>query len=110
MRPQPLEATGPNQVWSWDITYLAGTVRGMFFYLYLIMDVYSRKIVGWEVYPEESAAHAASVFHKGRFRNNVNRATVVVVVVVVVVVGSIVSYRCCDYDHEHDNDNDNEVD
>jgi putative transposase len=36
----------------------------MFFYLYLIMDVSSRKIVGWEVYPQESAAHAASVLHK----------------------------------------------
>ncbi len=71
VRPQPLEATGPNQVWSWDITYLASTVRGMFFYLYLIMDVYSRKIVGWEVYPEESAEHAASVFHKAHLREGV---------------------------------------
>ena len=51
-RPQPLVATGPNQVWSWDITYLASTVAGMFFYLYLIMDVFSRKIVGWEIYAE----------------------------------------------------------
>jgi putative transposase len=71
VRPQPLEASGPNQVWSWDITYLASTVRGMFFYLYLIMDVYSRKIVGWEVYPEESAEHAASVFHKAHLREGV---------------------------------------
>jgi putative transposase len=70
-RPQPLVATGPNQVWSWDITYLASTVQGMFFYLYLIMDVYSRKIVGWEVYPQESAAHAASVFHKAHLREGV---------------------------------------
>jgi putative transposase len=71
VRPHPFEATGPNQVWSWDITYLASTVRGAFFYLYLIMDVYSRKIVGWEVYPEESAAHAASVFHKAHLREGV---------------------------------------
>jgi len=71
VRPQPLAANGPNQVWSWDITYLASTVRGMFFYLYLIMDVYSRKIVGWEVYAEESAEHAASVFHKAHLREGV---------------------------------------
>jgi len=71
MRPQPLEASGPNQLWSWDITYLASTVRSMFFYLYLIMDVYSRKTVGREVYPEESTAHAASVFHKAHPREGV---------------------------------------
>ena len=70
-RPTPLAATGPNQVWSWDITYLATTVRGAFFYLYLIMDLYSRKIVGWEIYAEESAAHAATVFHKAHLREGV---------------------------------------
>ena len=46
-------------------------MRGAFFYLYLIMDVYSRKIVGWEVYAEESAAHAATVFHKAHLREGV---------------------------------------
>jgi transposase InsO family protein len=71
LRPQPLVATGANQVWSWDITYLATTVQGMFFYLYLIMDIYSRKIVGWEAYPQESSAHAASVFHKAHLREGV---------------------------------------
>ncbi len=70
-RPEPRVATGPNQVWSWDITYLATTVRGVFFYLYLIMDVYSRKIVGWEVYATESAEQAASVFHKAHLREGV---------------------------------------
>jgi transposase InsO family protein len=70
-RPAPLTATGPNQVWSWDITYLATTVRGTFFYLYLIMDVYSRKIVGWEVYPTESAEQAAGVFAKAHLRAGV---------------------------------------
>jgi transposase InsO family protein len=58
-------------VWSWDITCLATTVRGTFFYLYLIMDLYSRKIVGWEVYSEESAAHAASVVGKAHLREGV---------------------------------------
>ena len=70
-RPAPLVATGPNQVWTWDITYLKTTVSGVFFYLYLIMDIYSRKIVGWEVYATESAEQAASVFHKAHLREGV---------------------------------------
>lgn len=53
-RPKEHVADGPNQVWSWDITYLPSAVRGMFFYLYMIVDVWSRKIVGWEVHTEES--------------------------------------------------------
>ena len=54
-RPKEHVARGPNEVWSWDITYLRGPVRGMFFYLYLIVDVWSRKIVGATVRLEESA-------------------------------------------------------
>ena len=45
--PRSHEADGPNQVWSWDITYLPSHVRGVFFYLYLIMDIYSRKITAY---------------------------------------------------------------
>ena len=56
------EATGPNQLWSWDITYLKSNVRGMFFYLYLVVDIWSRKIVGWAVHRQESAEYAASMF------------------------------------------------
>ena len=48
-RPEPLTATGPNQLWSWDITYLAASVRGQFFFLYHFLDIFSRNIVGWEV-------------------------------------------------------------
>jgi putative transposase len=62
--PQGYCATGANQVWSWDITWLPAPIRGMFFYLYMIMDVYSRKIVGWEVHPMESAELGASLVHK----------------------------------------------
>ncbi len=46
-------ADAPNQLYSWDITYLPTTVRGQYFYLYLFMDVFSRMIVGWQVYAEE---------------------------------------------------------
>jgi len=60
-KPRPLETTAPNQVYSWDITYLKTTVRGIFLYLYLFMDIYSRKIVGWQVYEDESSACAADI-------------------------------------------------
>lgn len=70
-RPEPFQATAPNQLWSWDITYLATTVKGTFFYLYLIMDVFSRKIVGWEVFDRECAEHAATVFRKAHLREGV---------------------------------------
>jgi transposase InsO family protein len=58
-RPREHEATGPNQVWSWDITYLRTDVRGIFLYLYLIVDVWSRKIVGWSVHDQELGEHSA---------------------------------------------------
>lgn len=52
-------ATAPNQVYMWDITYLNGPIKGKFYYLYLISDLFSRDIVGWEVWEEESAEHAS---------------------------------------------------
>jgi len=55
------EATAPNQVWSWDITYLLSAVRGRFFYLYLVEDVWSRRIMGFEVHEEESMESAAAL-------------------------------------------------
>lgn len=62
--PRGFCATGPNQVWSWDITWLPTSIRGMFFYLYMIVDVFSRKIVGWEVYHRESSSNAATFVHR----------------------------------------------
>jgi transposase InsO family protein len=76
-RPEPLTATAPHQVWSWDITYLATTVKGLFFYLYLFLDVYSRKIVGWEVFASESAAQAATVLTRAYHREGVTPASLV---------------------------------
>ena len=55
------EATAPNQVWSWDITYLLSAVRGQFFYLYLVEDLWSRRIMGFEVHEEESMESAAAL-------------------------------------------------
>lgn len=46
--PKPqLSATGPRQVWSWDVTLLRGPVRGLFYYLYAMVDIFSRKVVAW---------------------------------------------------------------
>jgi transposase InsO family protein len=53
-RPRECVALGPCEVWSWDITYLRSAVRGAFYYLYLVEDIWSRKIVGWAVHEEES--------------------------------------------------------
>jgi len=57
-------AIGPNQVWCWDITWLPGPARGLFYYLYLIMDLYSRKIVGWEIHESEASDLAARLVRK----------------------------------------------
>jgi len=60
-KPRALVATGPNQVFSWDITYLPTRVRGQHFYLYLFEDLFSRKIVGWQVFDRESAELASQL-------------------------------------------------
>ncbi len=60
-RPREHVATGPNQVYSWDITYLLSPVRGQFYYLYLVIDVWSRKIVGFATHDRESAELASEL-------------------------------------------------
>jgi putative transposase len=60
-RPRALAATGPDQVFCWDITYLPTQVRGQHFYLYLFEDLFSRKIVGWQVFDGESAELASQL-------------------------------------------------
>jgi transposase InsO family protein len=62
--PTTFEAKGPRQVWSWDITWLPGPALGLFFYLYLIEDIFSRKIVGWEVHAHESSEMAAQLLER----------------------------------------------
>lgn len=57
-------STAPNQVWTWDITWLNTHVRGMYFKLYMIIDIYSRKIVGWEVWPEETGELASDLVER----------------------------------------------
>lgn len=63
-RPRALTATGPDQVYSWDITYLRSRVRGVYFYLYLVVDIWSRRIVGWAIYDVESGELAADLVER----------------------------------------------
>ena len=63
-KPLELSAEQPNQLWSWDITYLKSPIRGEYFYLYFFMDVFSRKIVGYDVFLEQSAELASQVVSK----------------------------------------------
>ena len=57
-------ATAVRQVWCWDMTYLPAQVTGRWFHLYLILDLYSRKIVGWEVHDRDHADNAAHLVRR----------------------------------------------
>ena len=62
--PSTHVATGPRQLWCWDLTFLASRVLGQWFYLYVILDVYSRKIVGFEVHETDSSDHAVDLLRR----------------------------------------------
>jgi putative transposase len=66
--PKPISthcASAPNQVWMWDITWLPGPAKGIYFYLYLILDLFSRKIISWDIWTEESAENASILVRRG---------------------------------------------
>jgi putative transposase len=66
--PASFVAGGPNQVWTWDITYLPSPVKGLYYYLYLVEDIYSRKGIAWEVHESESGEHAAALMQRAMLR------------------------------------------
>jgi len=70
-RPREHVARGPNQVWAWDITYLSTEVRGRFWYLYSIIDVWSRKLIGWTVQDVQSEDFAAKLVDEACRREHV---------------------------------------
>jgi putative transposase len=70
--PKEYVATGPNQVWSWDITYLKSSVKGKFYYLYLVVDIFSRMIVGWAVHEEESAELSSALILEACLRHGID--------------------------------------
>jgi putative transposase len=69
-----LTATAPNQVWCWDITWLESRTKGKYFYLYMIIDMYSRKVVGWAVAARENGALAKKCL-PGRWKPRVSART-----------------------------------
>ena len=69
-----LLATGPNQVWSWDITKLRGPSKGVYYYLYVIIDIYSRYVVGWLIAEVESAELAEQLIAETCAKQGVQRA------------------------------------
>ena len=75
-KPKALIATASNQIYSWDITYLPTQIKGLFLYLYLVMDIYSRKIVGWQVYETESSVQAADLMKDICQREGIKREQV----------------------------------
>lgn len=70
-KPRALFAVAPDELFSWDITYLPTRVRGIYFYLYLFLDIFSRKIVGWQIYETESSELAAEVMRDICERENI---------------------------------------
>ena len=76
-KPRALTATAPNQIYSWDITYLPTSVRGVHYYLYMFLDIFSRKIVGWSVYGSESSEHASDVLRDACMREKIQPGQVV---------------------------------
>ncbi len=62
--PTSYKASGPCEVWTWDITWMPEPIAGMFFYLYLIVDIFSRKIVGWAVHERETAELGAALIRQ----------------------------------------------
>ncbi len=74
--PQLL-ATAPNQLWSWDITKLIGPAKWTYFHLYVILDVFSRYVVGWMVADKESAALAEKLIADTTERHHPRRSRLI---------------------------------
>ena len=72
-KPEPLVATEVNQIWSWDITLLPRPVHGLYWYLYMTMDLFSRKIVAWQIHDRECSELAASLITEGCYIEGVER-------------------------------------
>jgi len=70
--PPRVHATGPNQAWSWDISRLRGPAIRSWYYLYVVIDIYSRKIVAWSIDTIESDKVAKTLISRGCAREGIN--------------------------------------
>lgn len=77
-RPTERRATGPRQVWSWDITYLRTPIKGVFLLLYMVVDVWSRKVVAARVHDRESDELAADLMEQACLREGIERSGLVI--------------------------------
>src|SRR5438445_1539059 len=77
-RKPELLATTPNQVWSWDITKLLGPVKWTYFYLYVILDIFSRYVVGWLLARQESAALAKALIQDSCHRQAIDAGQLII--------------------------------
>lgn len=68
--PDELVATGPSQIWSWDITWLRSDVRGLFYYAYVIKDIWTKEIIGWVIHDRENDELAATMFNRLKLKHN----------------------------------------
>jgi len=76
-KPASLHAVKANEVWSWDISYMATRVIGLHYYLYMILDIFSRKIVGWEVHENETGELAAELLQRAALAEHCDRGSLV---------------------------------
>lgn len=76
-RPDELVAKRANEVWSWDITYLKAAIKGTYYYLYLPMDIFSRKIVHFEIHESENAELASKMIETSCLNNNISKNQIV---------------------------------
>jgi putative transposase len=71
-KPKACTASRPNLLWSWDITFLPTFIRGEFLKLYMIVDIFSRLVVAWEIHEDELAEHASGLMEKACLKHGVN--------------------------------------
>lgn len=77
-KPMAYEAFRPNQIYSWDITYLQSCVRGQFYYLYLFLDIFSKKIVGWDIHATQESSLSAVLLEEICINEKIDKHQLVV--------------------------------